>query len=59
MEFRKKWEKPKLSVVLRNQPEEAVLAAYKATAFGNNLRGFVAGCRRYLCAGSCSVTSNS
>ena len=48
----KKWEKPKLIILLRDRPEEAVLGTCKAGQFNVNPASNVVACAKY-CLATC------
>jgi len=52
------WEKPELTVLVRNKPEEAVLAACKGESAGNSQDASAGACEDELCQ-SCNAQTLS
>ncbi len=56
----KKWQKPELIVLVRNKPEEAVLAACKGPMTGSGSTGYTQStCQPDLACNICSDTASS
>ena len=57
--MKKKWEKPSLMVIVRNKPEEALLANCKGNTFTGGLDSSAGACRKAVCGGICLATGTS